>query len=204
MIGRIQGILLEITPPDIVVDVQGIGYELQVPMNTLYRLPEIGAPVKLFTHFVVREDAQLLYGFSEPGERSLFRELIKINGVGPKLGLTILSGIEANVFVRVVRSNDVASLERLPGIGKKTAERLIIEMRDRLKDWREEEASEANETIQHTDFLRMNKASREAESALVALGYKPKEAIQAIKALSADGLSSQELIRQALKQMVNA
>ena len=203
MIGRRQGILLEITPPDIVVDVQGIGYELQVPMNTLYRLPEIGRPVNLYTHFVVREDAQLLYGFSELGERSLFRELIKINGVGPKLGLTILSGIEANVFVRVVRSNDVASLERLPGIGKKTAERLIIEMRDRLKDW-QEEAPGASETSQHTDFLRMDKASREAESALVALGYKPKEAIQAIKALSADGLSSQELIRQALKQMVNA
>ncbi len=203
MIGRIKGFLLEITPPDIVVVVQGIGYELQVPMITLYRFPELGKPVNLYTHFVVREDAQLLYGFSELEERSLFRELIKINGIGPKLGLAILSGIEANIFVKVVRTNDVASLQRLPGIGKKTAERLIIEMRDRLKDWHID-MPETSEAPRHTSFLRLDKATREAESALVALGYKPKEAIRAIKAVAEDGLSSQELIRQALKQMVNA
>lgn len=200
MIGRIKGVLLEVTPPDIVVDVQGVGYELQVPMTTLYRLPEIGQIVNLYTHFVVREDAQLLYGFGDVSERTLFRALIKINGVGPKLGLAILSGIEANAFVKVVRTNDVATLQSLPGIGKKTAERLIIEMRDRLKDWHDEPLS----ADQHADFLHINKAVEEAESALVALGYKPIEATRAIKSVSEDGLNSQELIRQALKQMVNA
>ncbi|MCB1663060.1 MAG: Holliday junction branch migration protein RuvA [Pseudomonadales bacterium] len=199
MIGRIKGRLAEKTPPDILIDVNGVGYELQVPMNTFYRLPELNEEVLLHTHFVVREDAQLLYGFYDVRERSLFRELIKINGVGPKLGLAILSGIESNEFVRVVRNNDVNALVCLPGIGKKTAERLIIEMRDKLKDW-QSDASDDSELNSAGPF-GTNQAIGEAESALVALGYKPKEAERAVKSVASEGMSNQDLIRNALKVM---
>ncbi len=199
MIGRIKGILLEKTPPDILIEVSGVGYEVQVPMNTFYQLPEVNETVVLYTHFVVREDAQLLYGFCNQKERALFRALIKINGVGPKLGLTILSGIEAADFVRVVRNNDVTSLVSLPGIGKKTAERLVIEMRDKLDDWQSENDGGSGEGMQSP---ALGNAIAEAESALVALGYKPKEAVQAVKRVSSPGMSNQELIRQALKVMV--
>jgi len=196
MIGRIKGVLIEKSPPDICVDVQGIGYELQVPMNTFYRLPDIDHPVSLYTHFVVREDAQLLYGFYEARERELFRAVIKINGVGPKLGLAILSGIEASDFVRVVHNNDVAALTKVPGIGKKTAERLVIEMRDKLKDW-----PEAPGDLQASLNSAAADGTDEAVSALLALGYKPKDAEKAIKSIAVEGMSSQELIRQALKSM---
>lgn len=196
MIGRIKGVLIEKSPPDICVDVQGVGYELQVPMNTFYRLPDIDHPVSLYTHFVVREDAQLLYGFYEARERELFRAVIKINGVGPKLGLAILSGIEASDFVRVVHNNDVAALTKVPGIGKKTAERLVIEMRDKLKDW-----PEAPGDLQASLNSAAAGGTEEAVSALLALGYKPKDAEKAIKSIAVEGMSSQELIRQALKSM---
>lgn len=202
MIGRIKGVLIEKAPPDITVDVQGIGYELQVPMNTFYRLPEIDHPVSLYTHFVVREDAQLLYGFYDAKERELFRALIKINGVGPKLGLAILSGIEARDFVRVVHNNDVAALQKLPGIGKKTAERLVIEMRDKLKDWPVDMSDDLSAAP--GVLPRQHQASEEAVSALLALGYKPKDAESAIKAVASDELSSQDMIRQALKSMAGA
>lgn len=196
MIGRIKGVLIEKSPPDICVDVQGVGYELQVPMNTFYRLPDIDHPVSLYTHFVVREDAQLLYGFYEARERELFRAVIKINGVGPKLGLAILSGIEASDFVRVVHNNDVAALTKVPGIGKKTAERLVIEMRDKLKGW-----PEAPGDLQASLNSAAADGTDEAVSALLALGYKPKDAEKAIKSIAVEGMSSQELIRQALKSM---
>jgi holliday junction DNA helicase RuvA len=200
MIGRIKGVLIEKSPPDICVDVQGIGYELQVPMNTFYRLPEIDHPVNLYTHFVVREDAQLLYGFYEPRERELFRAVIKINGVGPKLGLAILSGIEASAFVRVVLNNDVAALTKVPGIGKKTAERLVIEMRDKLKDW--PITTEHGLSVETASVMtNQQHASDEAISALLALGYKPKDAESAIKAVASDDLSSQDMIRRALRSM---
>jgi len=200
MIGRIKGVLIEKSPPDICVDVQGIGYELQVPMNTFYRLPEIDHPVNLYTHFVVREDAQLLYGFYEPRERELFRAVIKINGVGPKLGLAILSGIEASAFVRVVLNNDVAALTKVPGIGKKTAERLVIEMRDKLKDW--PITTEHGLPVETASVMsNQQHASDEAISALLALGYKPKDAESAIKAVASDDLSSQDMIRRALRSM---
>lgn len=198
MIGRIKGILIEKSPPDICVDVQGIGYEIQVPMNTFYRLPEIDHPVSLFTHFVVREDAQLLYGFYEARERELFRAVIKINGVGPKLGLAILSGIEAADFVRVVHNNDVAALTKVPGIGKKTAERLVIEMRDKLQDW-DHDVTLSVETT--GSLIGDTLAVDEAVSALVALGYKPKDAEKAIKSVAEEGMTSQDLIRQSLKLM---
>jgi Holliday junction DNA helicase RuvA len=201
MIGRIKGVLIEKSPPDICVDVQGVGYELQVPMNTFYRLPEIDHPVSLYTHFVVREDAQLLYGFYEARERELFRAVIKVNGVGPKLGLAILSGIETGDFVRMVHNDDVAALTKVPGIGKKTAERLLIEMRDKLKDW--PESREAELALEGARPVSDNLATDEAISALLALGYKPKDAEKAIKSVAADGMTSQELIRQALKLMAS-
>ncbi|MEZ5523868.1 MAG: Holliday junction branch migration protein RuvA [Pseudomonadales bacterium] len=201
MIGRIKGVLIEKSPPDICVDVQGVGYELQVPMNTFYRLPEIDHPVSLYTHFVVREDAQLLYGFYEARERELFRAVIKVNGVGPKLGLAILSGIETGDFVRMVHNDDVAALTKVPGIGKKTAERLLIEMRDKLKDW--PESREAELALEGARPVSDNLATDEAVSALLALGYKPKDAEKAIKSVAADGMTSQELIRQALKLMAS-
>src|SRR6056300_646532 len=135
MIGQIRGILVEKKPPEILVDVGGLSYELQIPMSTAYQLPEVGSELRLHTHFVVREDAQLLYGFYELKDKTLFRALIRVNGVGPKMALAILSGMAADEFARTVRENDVAAMTRMPGIGKKTAERLIVEMRDRLTEW---------------------------------------------------------------------
>ena len=199
MIGRISGILLVKQAPEILVDVGGIGYELQVPMSTIYQLPELGQNVSLHTHFVVREDAQLLYGFASLSERRLFRTLIKVNGVGPKLALTILSGIDGDEFVRCVRDGDTATLVRLPGVGKKTAERLLVEMRDRLKDWH----VDVSPATLGGATISSNSSAAEAESALVALGYKPAEAGKAIAAVRGDADSSEQLIRLALKNMVN-
>ncbi len=199
MIGRIRGLLLEIQPPDILLDVGGLGYEVQVPMTTLYELPEPGREVTLFTHFVVREDAQLLYGFLSERERGLFRHLIKVNGVGPKLGLAILSGMDADSFVRAVQRDDTSSLVQLPGVGKKTAERLLVEMRDKLADWLLELEQVAPAPPGARDI------QAEAESALVALGYKPAEASKAVTAAN-DGSCdrSEDLIRRALQSMVGA
>ncbi|WP_101757355.1 Holliday junction branch migration protein RuvA [Oceanicoccus sp. KOV_DT_Chl] len=200
MIGRISGVLLEKQAPEILVDVSGVGYELQVPMTTLYQLADIGESVTLHTHFVVREDAQLLYGFAQLSERRLFRALIKVNGVGPKLALTILSGIESDDFVRCVRDGDTASLVRLPGVGKKTAERLLVEMKDRLNDW--QVSSEVTGSSAADIDLSSNMLA-EAESALIALGYKPQEASRAIAKVNNDSInSSEQLIRSALKNML--
>ena len=197
MIGRLRGKLLEIQPPDILLDVAGVGYEVQVPMTTLYELPEVGSELSLFTHFVVREDAQLLFGFLQERDRSLFRHLIKVNGVGPKLGLAILSGLDAASFARAVQREDTSALVQLPGVGRKTAERLLIEMRDKLADWLLEldEAPVAGKAID---------IESEAESALVALGYKPAEASKAVAAAN-DGTieRSEDLIRRALQSMVS-
>lgn len=200
MIGRISGVLLEKQAPELLLDVNGVGYEVHAPMTTIYQLPELGQAVTLHTHFVVREDAQLLYGFADLQERSLFRALIKVNGVGPKLALTILSGIDSGEFVRCVRDGDTVSLVRLPGVGKKTAERLLVEMKDRLKDWQLDTAS-----VESGATTTVSKGSivGEAESALIALGYKPQEASKAISAVNNDNVTSaEELIRLALKNMV--
>lgn len=200
MIGQIRGVLLQKNPPEILVDVGGICYEILVPMSTLYRLPEIGKELLLHTHFVVREDAQTLYGFFEAKDKSMFRSLIRVNGVGPKMALGILSGMEADEFVRTVRSNDVTAMTAMPGIGRKTAERLIVEMRDRLEEWessREDEPKVANRKAP-------NNISREAESALIALGYKPQQAARAIAQVVKDNVAvsdSETLIRLALKSM---
>ena len=200
MIGRLSGVLLEKQAPDLLLDVQGVGYEVQVSLTTFFELPNTGEPVTLYTHFVVRDDAQLLYGFSEQRERELFRTLIKVNGVGPKMALAILSGMNADEFVRCVQSNDAAALVRLPGVGKKTAERLIIEMRDRLKDWGVDADAPAAQQAAPTVSV-----SEEAESALIALGYKPQEAARMISAAAkeTDNPSCEALIRLALKKLVN-
>lgn len=201
MIGCIRGILVAKNPPEIQVDVNGITYEVQVPMSTLYQLPDIGNELLLHTHFVVREDAQLLYGFFEAKDKSMFRSLIKVNGVGPKMALGILSGMEADEFVRTVRANDLNSLVKMPGIGKKTAERLLIEMRDRLSDW----DIPATELATKEATIPASSISRDAETALVSLGYKPQQAAHAIAQVvknNADIADSEELIRQALKSMI--
>ena len=202
MIGWLKGRLIEKHAPGLLIDVNGVGYEVQAPMTTFYKLPESG-DVELYTHFVVREDAQLLYGFASKDERSLFRSLIKVNGVGPKLALAILSSIEPQTFVQCVQCDDVNALVRIPGIGKKTAERLLVEMRDRLKDWfieGEAGLAEASSRIQPSSA---NIVIKEAESALVALGYKPAEATKMITAVMSDEVNSaEELIKAALKRMV--
>ena len=194
MIGRLQGILLEKKPPQLLLNVGGVGYEVQAPMSTFYHLPDIGKEIVLLTHLVVREDAQILFGFHQEHERSLFRNLIKISNVGPKSALTILSGIEANAFVRCIMDSDTASLSRLPGIGKKTAERLVIEMRDRLADW---QATSTSSDLPVT--TSENSAIEDAISALITLGYKPQDARRAVQKIEKQDAKSEELIRLALR-----
>ena len=189
MIGYLSGIILHKQAPELVLDVHGVGYEITASMNTFYQLPAVGQPLKLFTHFVVREDAQQLYGFYTEQERSMFRLLIKVNGVGPKMAITLLSSIAPTDFVQCIHDNDTARLVRLPGVGKKTAERLIIEMRDRLKHWT------------GSGFVAVNISAEEQDalSALITLGYKPQEAKQALDKNTGKANSSQEMIRFALK-----
>jgi Holliday junction DNA helicase RuvA len=203
MIGRIRGNLVHKQPPVILVEVGGVGYEIQVPMTTLFQLPELGDQVSLVTHFVVREDAQLLYGFIDERDRVLFRQLIKVNGVGPKLALTILSGMDANSFVRCIQRDDMSSLIALPGVGKKTAERLLVEMRDKLKDWLAE--ADNKQLISGEAAVSVIDIVSDAEGALIALGYKPQEASRMVAAVNDESISdSEELIRLALKSMVRA
>lgn len=192
MIGFLRGRILRKQPPQLLIDVHGVGYEVEAPMSTFYNLPDAGAEVTLYTHLVVREDAQVLFGFGSEAERRFFRSLIRVNGVGPKLALTILSGISVDGFVRCVQENDTAALTRLPGIGKKTAERLVVEMRDRLDDVG---APTAAVSAHPRD---------EALSALVSLGYKPQEASHMLRAIKENGLSSEELIRRALQGALRA
>lgn len=199
MIGQIRGIILEKQPPQLLVDVQGLGYEIDAPMSTFYQLPDINQQVTLFTHFVVREDAHHLYGFFTREERLLFRTLLKVNGVGPRLALTILSSTTPDEFVRCVLANDTGSLVRLPGIGKKTAERLVIEMRDKLSDWCQM-PNQGNSSITQETHGR-HQALQDAISALVSLGYKQQEANRFVTKLDDGALSSEELIRRALREM---
>lgn len=203
MIGRIRGYLVHKQAPVILVEAGGVGYELHVPMTTLFRLPELGSEVSLVTHFVVREDAQLLYGFIEEGDRSLFRELIKVSGVGPKLALTILSGMDAHSFARCVQRDDLSALIALPGVGKKTAERLLVEMRGK-QDWllRAEHGQDRADGAAATGSIDI---VADAEGALISLGYKPQEASRMVTAVNDDSvMDSEELIRRALKSMVRA
>ena len=211
MIGRLEGKLIAKNPPEILLDVNGVGYEVQMPMTCFYQLPKIGESVAIVTHFVVREDAQLLYGFIDVHERSLFRELIKANGVGPKLALTILSGMSASQFMQCVKFEDVSGLVKLPGVGKKTAERLVVELKDKLTKLEgtlgEGLAHNAAEdaALNHpteTTLLAVNDTKEEAISALVALGYKPQHASKAINSVYQDDMSSEALIRESLRSMI--
>lgn len=197
MIGRLQGTVIDKQAPDLLLDVQGVGYELLVSLSTFFAIPAVGESVTLHTHFVVREDVQQLYGFTERSERTLFRHLIKVNGVGPKMALGVLSGMSANEFAACVHNNDVDTLVRLPGVGKKTAERLVIEMRDRVGSI-EASVSSTNVHAAQPDL------TQEAESALIALGYKPHDAAKMISRVAGDEtLGVEKLIRSALKNMVS-
>lgn len=207
MIGRLTGVLAEKQPPYLLIDVNGVGYEVQAPMTSIYQLPPVGERVTLYTHFSVSENAQQLFAFKEVADRTLFRHLIKVSGVGPKMALAILSGMEPPAFVAAIRAGASSSLVKVPGVGKKTAERLVIEMQDRLKDWSGDVANvelDAGEKV--SPKVAENDLVAEAESALVALGYKPTEAAKAIAAVSREHMPerSEELIRLALRSMVPA
>ncbi len=190
MIGRIKGVLLEKAPPQILVDVHGVGYEIDVPMSTLYNLPETGAEVTLFTHFVVREDAQLLYGFLTKEERTLFRLLIRISGIGPKIALSILSGVSSQLLSQAVATQEPGLLTRIPGVGKKTAERIVLELKGKL-DTTISSAADGSST---------SNAKHDIVSALLSLGYSEREAQLAVKELAPD-ITVNEGIREALKAL---
>lgn len=200
MIGRLKGILVNKQPPWILLDVQGVGYEVEVPLSTLFDLPANGQEATLLIHTVVREDAFLLYGFSREVERKLFRHLLKVTGVGAKLALGVLSGMNAEEFAGAIARNDIAALIRLPGVGRKTAERLVIEMRDRLAEGFFDGATLATAAGKMGDAVPLAGADQEAMSALEALGYKPAEAQRMVKAVpGAETLPVEQIIRLALK-----
>lgn len=198
MIGLLRGRILHKQPPQLLLDVHGVGYEVDAPMTTFYSLPEVGEEVTLFTHLAVREDAHTLYGFSKPADRDLFRHLLKVNGVGARLALTILSGMEPVQFVQCIRQGDADTLVRLPGIGKKTAERLVMELRDRLD---KEPAATGVPSVDPAVAVPLNPVE-DAVSALVGLGYKPQEASRMVRGINAADLSPEEIIRQALQAVV--
>lgn len=195
MIGQVTGTLIEKNLPTIIVDVNGVGYELDVPMTTGFALPETGEIVTLSTHFVVREDAQLLYGFIDKTARQLFRTLIKINGVGAKMALAIMSGMDTQTLISVVHDQDVAMLTQIPGIGKKTAERLLVELKDSL----DTKLAPVSNTVVPIESDLLGGSKADAISALVALGYKPVEAKKMIEKVFDAGADSESLIKQALQ-----
>ena len=191
MIGSLTGTLAAKQPPWLMLDVGGVGYELEAPMSTFYELPEVGSRLTLITHLVVRDDAHLLYGFLSNPERVLFRELLKISGIGARIALAVLSSMSVRGFQQCVQNRDIASLVRIPGVGKKTAERLLVEMGDRLGgEWLAEGGTRA----------RSKQPASEAESALLALGYRPVEVTRMLSRLDTAGLSTEALIREALRQ----
>ncbi len=190
MIGSLRGRIASKTPPQLTVDVGGLGYELEAPMSTFFHLPAVGEEVRLLTHLVVREDAHVLYGFATEDERRLFRSLIKVSGVGPRIALALLSGISVSAFAQCVLNEDISALTRVPGVGRKTAERLIVEMRDRLA---------APEATPGAPVAAPARAEGEAYGALVALGYRPAEAARLLKAVGPGTHSTEELIRRALQ-----
>ncbi|XKM12916.1 Holliday junction branch migration protein RuvA [Orbaceae bacterium ac157xtp] len=203
MIGRLRGIIIEKLPPQVLIEVNGVGYEVAMPMTCFYELPDNGQEAVILTHFVVREDAQLLYGFNNNHERSLFRELIKVNGVGPKLALAILSGMSAMQFISAVEQGEIKTLVKLPGVGKKTAERLIVEMKDRFKNLGGEllERTVPNDSNDKS-VMSLKSASQiesEAISALISLGYKPQDASKIISKVIKPDMTSETLIKEALK-----
>ena len=200
MIGFLKGRLVMKQPPTLMLDVNGVGYELEAPMSTFYGLPAMGEPVALFTHLVVREDAHILFGFGTDAERRLFRGLLKVSGVGPKIALGVLSGASAEDFLRIVEAEDVAMLTRIPGIGRKTAERIIIEMRDSVQKLAM--PSLAGAPLGPGMAQPPQSPQSEAFSALIALGYKPPEVTRLLKSADEPGLTTTEIIRRALKSAV--
>ncbi len=190
MIGRIKGTLEYIKAPEVLIDVNGIGYEIQMPMTSIYQLPEIGESVIVYTHLIVREDLHLLCGFINENEKAMFKELIKTNGVGAKMALTILSTMSASDFLKAVNNSDINSLTKIPKIGKKTAERLLIEIRDRFK----------NISIESNNHTPSN-FKEDAVNGLVALGYNNKEAKNMIDNVQNEDLNTEELIKEALKNV---
>lgn len=203
MIGRLRGIIIEKQPPEVLIEVNGVGYEVAMPMTCFYELPDNGQEATILTHFIVREDAQLLYGFNNQQERLLFRELIKVNGVGPKLALAILSGMSATQFVAAVEQGEIKTLVKLPGVGTKTAERLIVEMKDRFKHFGSDLLNRtvpADSTDKSVQAMKLsNQIESEAISALIALGYKPQEASKIISKVIKADMDSETLIKEALK-----
>jgi Holliday junction DNA helicase RuvA len=195
MIGLLRGIILHKQPPSLLLDVNGVGYEIDAPMSTFYQLPADDSPVTLYTHLAIRDDAHVLFGFATPSDRTLFRALLKVNGVGGKMALAILSGMTAEEFAQCVQAGDVGALTRVPGVGKKTAERLLIEMRDRLP------------TIASGDGAQVVLAqqpaspSNDALDALLALGYKPAEAQRMLKTVDQQNMNTEDIIRQALQSI---
>lgn len=196
MIGRLRGTLVRKEPPVLLMDVGGVGYELEAPMTTFYELPAVGETVLLHTHLIVREDAHLLYGFAREAQRRQFRALLKVSGIGPRAALAVLSGLPEDEFVRCVLEDDVTRLTQVPGIGRKTAERLIVELRDKL------EAEPAMASVPVSPRPLERDSVEEAVSALMALGYKAQEAARAVREVPSRGLSTEEIIRQALKGMM--
>ncbi|MFN2094620.1 Holliday junction branch migration protein RuvA [Pantoea agglomerans] len=204
MIGRLRGNILEKQPPLVLLEAHGVGYEIYMPMTCFYELPELQHEAVIFTHFVVREDAQLLFGFNSKQERALFRELIKVNGVGPKLALAILSGMSAQQFVTAVEKEEIASLVKLPGVGKKTAERLVVEMKDRFKGMHGDLFGGDSAFTLNTPSAEpeTNDAEAEAVAALVSLGYKPQEASRMISKVGRPDADCETLIREALRAAI--
>ncbi|WP_006787557.1 Holliday junction branch migration protein RuvA [Thiorhodospira sibirica] len=201
MIGRLRGEILSSKPPHLVLDVNGVGYEIEAPLPVFYELPEVGTQITLYTHLQVREDAQILYGFSSEAQRTLFRSLIRVNGIGAKMALAILSGMTAEQFSRCITEGDTATLIRLPGIGRKTAERLIVELRDRLKalDGLDSGGKSLAGALGIDAPSTTPDPQQDAIAALVSLGYKPQEASRLINAVASQAQSPEECLRLALK-----
>lgn len=201
MIGRLTGVLLENKAPDLLVDIHGVGYEVQAPLSTAFSLPNVGEVVTLHIHMSVREDAHVLFGFATQKERTLFRTLIKISGVGPKLALAILSGMETNRFLQCIQEQDPAGLVKIPGVGKKTAERLIVEMKDKLAALGSLGESIMTPLESHAAQVHRQDALADAEGALLALGYKPAQVSKVLDRVGQEGMTSEAIIRAALKSI---
>lgn len=202
MIGLLRGRILRRHPPFLLIDVAGVGYEVEAPMSTFYALPEGDGETTLHTHLAIREDAHVLYGFAREGDRAMFRALLKVNGVGGKMALAILSGMTADEFALCVQAGDVTALTRVPGVGKKTAERLIIEMRDRL-DGLSGNAAPLQASAAPSGAATPADASGDAVSALIALGYKPADASRMVRAVKVEGLGTEGIIKAALQATAN-
>ncbi|MEM7542200.1 MAG: Holliday junction branch migration protein RuvA [Pseudomonadota bacterium] len=202
MIGRLRGTLIAKNPPSLLIECAGVGYEVEAPMTTIYEIGQLDGEVTLFTHLVVRDDAHLLFGFSSDSERRMFRALLKVSGIGARMALAILSGMDAKAFAECIHAGDTARLTAVPGVGKKTAERLIVEMRDRVADWQPQVSAVVNASSAPHSVSAGNPAN-DAISGLIALGYKPQEASKYVLAVDTEGLSSEAIIKEVLRTLVN-